>query len=199
MINRIDIYFMRHSAARRNWRLLLFFLCVFVLCSWAPPQVIQAESLILSLVRTELYFSPKGGAEAAIVRAIGQTKNEVCVLAYSFTSAPIDEALAAAHQRKVKIIVILDKSQTTARGGRLRSLQEAGVPVFIDSAHAIAHNKVMILDKHRVITGSFNFTRSAEERNAENLLIMTNRALSKKYLEDFARHLEHAAPADPGS
>ena len=188
---------MRRGAVRQNWRLLLFFLRVFVLCSCVAPQVLQAESLILSQVRTELYFSPKGGAEAAIVRAIGQTKNEICVLAYSFTSVPIDEALAAAHQRKVKITVILDKSQTTARGGRLRSLQEAGVPVFIDSTHAIAHNKVMILDKSRVVTGSFNFTRSAEERNAENLLILANRALSKKYLEDFARHLEHAAPTEP--
>ena len=173
-------------------------LCVFALCSCLLPQVIRAESLILSQIRTELYFSPKGGAEAAIVRAVGQTKHEICVLAYSFTSAPIDEALSAAHQRGVKITVVLDKSQTTAKGGRMRSLQEAGVPVFIDSTHAIAHNKVMILDKNRVITGSFNFTRSAEERNAENLLIMTNRALSKKYLEDFARHLEHAVPADAG-
>jgi phosphatidylserine/phosphatidylglycerophosphate/cardiolipin synthase-like enzyme len=173
-------------------------LCVFTLCSCLLPQVIQAEILIMSQVRTELYFSPKGGAEAAIVRANGHTKNEICVLAYSFTSAPIDEALAAAHQRGVKITVILDKSQIAAKGGRMRSLQEAGVPVFIDSTHAIAHNKVMILDKKRVITGSFNFTRSAEERNAENLLIMANRALSKKYREDFARHLEHAAPAQPG-
>jgi len=171
---------------------------ILAICLCLLPQIIHAEDLILSQVKTELYFSPKGGAESAIVRAIGRTKSEICVLAYSFTSAPIDEALAAAHQRGVNITVILDKSQVAAKGGRMRSLQEAGVPVFIDSTHAIAHNKVMILDSNRVITGSFNFTRSAEERNAENLLIMTNRTLSKKYREDFARHLAHAVPAESG-
>ena len=160
-----------------------------------PPGLVQAETLFLNQVRTELYFSPKGGAEAAIVQAINQARRELCVLAYSFTSLPINAALEAAYQRKLRVIVILDRSQLAARGSKLRNLQEAGLPVFIDSTHAIAHNKVMIIDKRRIITGSFNFTRAAEERNAENLLIMDNKALSKRYMQDFERHLEHASPA----
>lgn len=73
----------------------------------------------------------------------------------------------------------------------------AGVPVLIDKAHAIAHNKVMIINKRKVITGGFNFTKSAEERNTENLLIIHNRSLSKKYLADFERHVEHGVVAAP--
>ena len=185
----LDAEFAVIAARAIHPSVLLFLLCL------APFSVTQAETLLLHQTAAEVYFSPKGGAEAAIIRTVGQTKRDIRVLAYSFTSALIDDALEAAHKRGARVTVILDKSQITAKGGRLRSLQKAGVPVFIDATHAIAHNKVMILDGRRVITGSFNFTRSAEERNAENLLILRNRALSKKYLQDFGRHLEHASLA----
>ena len=142
--------------------------------------------------RTEVYFSPKGGAEEAVVRTIGQAKRTVHVLAYSFTSSPINTALVEAHARGVNVSVILDKSQRTAKGGKLQSLQEAGIPVLVDSTHAIAHNKVMVIDKRRVITGSFNFTKSAEERNAENLLIIHSRSLSRTYLNNFEIHAQHS-------
>lgn len=152
----------------------------------------QATTLVLHGVRTEVYFSPKGGAEEAVVRTIAQAKRTIHVLAYSFTSSPINTALVQAHARGVNVSVILDKSQRTAKGGKLQSLQEAGIPVLMDSAHAIAHNKVMVIDTRRVITGSFNFTRSAEERNAENLLIIHSRSLSRTYLNNFEIHAQHS-------
>lgn len=155
------------------------------------PCSLHAATLTLNGVKMEVYFSPKGGAEEAIVRTINLAKKEIYVLAYSFTSAPIHTALAQAHSRGVNVLVILDKSQSNAKGGKFQGLLEAGVPVLIDKTHVIAHNKVMIIDKRKVITGSFNFTKSAEERNAENLLIIHSRTLTKKYLLDFERHVEH--------
>jgi len=65
--------------------------------------------------------------------------------------------------------VILDKSQRTEDDARARPLLDAGIPVRSDAVHAIAHNKVMVIDGDTVITGSFNFTKAAEERNAETL------------------------------
>ena len=88
--------------------------------------------------------------------------------------------------------VILDKSQRKGRGSRLHSLLDAGMPVFLDTSHAIAHNKVIVIDRKRVITGSFNFTAAAERRNAENLLILHSRKLAQEYLMDFQQHLAHA-------
>jgi len=66
------------------------------------------------------------------------------------------------------------------------------IPTFIDSKHAIAHNKIMIIDKATVITGSFNFTKSAEERNAENLLVIKSKDLAKLYLDNWGEHREHS-------
>jgi phosphatidylserine/phosphatidylglycerophosphate/cardiolipin synthase-like enzyme len=141
----------------------------------------------------ETLFSPKGGCTAAIVRAIGGAKQTIYVQAYSFTSAPIAAALVEAHRRGVKTQVILDKSQQTEKYSEADFLQRAGIAVFIDSAHSIAHNKVMILDGETVISGSFNFTKAAEESNAENLLIIHQTpALAQKYLSNWLAHQRHS-------
>ena len=60
-------------------------------------------------------------------------------------------------------------------------LTHADIPVLIDAKHAIAHNKVMIIDGKTVITGSFNFTKAAEEQNAESLVIIKDSSLANKY------------------
>ena len=125
----------------------------------------------------EVCFSPPGGCTQLIIDTLAGARSTILVQAYSFTSEPIAQALVAAHRRGVQIEVVLDKSQRTEDDARIRPLVDAGILVRIDAAHAIAHNKVMILDGATVITGSFNFTRAAEERNAENLLVIRDPAL----------------------
>lgn len=88
--------------------------------------------------------------------------------------------------------VILDKSQRTEKYTGATFLANGGVPVLIDDKHAIAHNKVMVLDEETVITGSFNFTRSAQERNAENLLVLSDKVLAARYTENWHKHEAHS-------
>jgi phosphatidylserine/phosphatidylglycerophosphate/cardiolipin synthase-like enzyme len=66
------------------------------------------------------------------------------------------------------------------------------IPTFIDARHAIAHNKIIIIDKTTTITGSFNFTKAAQERNAENLLIIRSREIAQAYLDNWYIHKEHS-------
>src|SRR5208283_3803153 len=87
-----------------------------------------------------------------------RAKRTVLVQAYSFTSAPIAKALVDAHKRGVDVEVVLDKSQKTEKYSSADFLAHAGIPTKIDSKHAIAHNKIMVIDSATVITGSFNFT-----------------------------------------
>jgi phosphatidylserine/phosphatidylglycerophosphate/cardiolipin synthase-like enzyme len=88
--------------------------------------------------------------------------------------------------------VILDKSQKTEKYSSADFVAHAGIKVLIDDKHKIAHNKIMIIDSEIVITGSFNFTKSAEEGNAENLLIINSSDLAKKYIENWKKHEEHS-------
>jgi phosphatidylserine/phosphatidylglycerophosphate/cardiolipin synthase-like enzyme len=141
----------------------------------------------------EVYFSPNNGATEAIVREIDRARSEILVQAYSFTSAPIAKALLKAHKRGVKVQAILDKSQKTQKYSSASFLMNSGIPTYIDDKHAIAHNKIIIIDRAVVITGSFNFTKAAEEKNAENLLIIRSKELAKPYLENWQRHREHSA------
>ena len=144
-----------------------------------------------------VYFSPHGGCTEEVVKEIGQARASVLVQAYSFTSAPIAQALVEAHRRGVDVEVILDKSQRTEHHSSAGSLAKAGVPVEIDAAHAIAHNKVMVIDGRTVLTGSFNFTDSAEERNAENLVVIRDAEMAARYAANWRSHREHATPYLP--
>jgi phosphatidylserine/phosphatidylglycerophosphate/cardiolipin synthase-like enzyme len=141
------------------------------------------------------YFSPGGGCTEAVVNEIRQARQQIFVQAYSFTSVPIANALVEAHNRGVAVYIVLDKSQKTEQYSGADFVAHAGIPTLIDSAHAIAHNKVMLIDHQTLITGSFNFTTSAEKSNAENLLIIRGRPdLYQAYENNFRHHYEHSQP-----
>jgi phosphatidylserine/phosphatidylglycerophosphate/cardiolipin synthase-like enzyme len=140
----------------------------------------------------EIYFSPKGGCTQAIVRELKAARQSILIQAYSFTSAPIAAALVEAARRGVLIEVVLDKSNKTGKYSAADFVAHAGIPTWLDEKHAIAHNKVMILDEATVITGSFNFTKAAEESNAENILILRSPELASRYTQQFIEHRRHS-------
>ncbi len=152
----------------------------------------EGASLTLQNTPARVYFSPHGGATEALVEELGRVKATILVQAYSFTSAPIAQALKDAHLRGVKVQVVLDKSQRGERYTSATFLTRAGIPVWIDASHQIAHNKVMVLDDETVVTGSFNFTKAAEQSNAENLLILKDKGLAAIYRKNWEAHLGHS-------
>ncbi len=147
-------------------------------------------------VLCEAVFSPGGGCESRIVAAISEAKKNIRIQMYIFTSKRIADAVAKAAKRGVNVELILDKSQEKMTYGPWRIMRRDGVKVYFDADHDTANNKVVILDKHTVITGSYNFTKAAEEKNAENILIIRNDAdLVNAYLDNFKEHLKHARRA----
>ena len=94
----------------------------------------------------EVYFSSNGGCTDAIVRELDKAQSTVLVQAYSFTSYKIAKALLDANKRGVKVEIILDKSQKSDQYSSADFLANSGITTKIDSQHAIAHNKVMIID-----------------------------------------------------
>jgi phosphatidylserine/phosphatidylglycerophosphate/cardiolipin synthase-like enzyme len=151
-------------------------------------------ALNLNAADIHVFFSPKGGCTEAVVANLEKATNSVLVQAYSFTSAPIAKALVDAEKRGVKVQVILDKSQRTENYSEADFLFHAGIPTWIDAKHAIAHNKIMIIDSHIILTGSFNFTKAAENNNAENLLVIDDVELAKEYTANWKIHFGHSDP-----
>ena len=166
--------------------LLLLILTLIICFPFIPCQA--ADPLPVSHV----YFSPEGGCTQAVVDALGQAKSSVLVQAYSFTSYPIAQALVDAEKRGVKVEAIIDAKQIHEKKVKIGLVAKGGVAVYLDGAHAIAHNKIMIIDGKTVITGSFNFTAAAEEKNAENLLILDDAALAAEYASNWRAHQKHS-------
>jgi phosphatidylserine/phosphatidylglycerophosphate/cardiolipin synthase-like enzyme len=142
------------------------------------------------------HFSPKGGCTEAVTQELKRARREILVQAYSFTSEPLTNGLIEAKKRGVDVEILLDKSNEVERYSELHVFLESGLAPLIDSHHAIAHNKIMIIDRRILITGSFNFTNQAEHENAENLLIIKGHPeLIKAYCQNYAAHKSHSQPA----
>ncbi len=164
----------------------------------AGPAAANAELPAQGTV--ELAFSPWSDPEGAVLRVIAAARESVHVQAYAFTSRRIANALVEAHRRGVRVAVLADAEMNSRKANRaLASLLAAGVPLAFETAYAAAHNKVLIADPDgpgcAVVTGSYNFTWSAKNRNAENLLVLRdNCALAQAYLENWERHRAEATP-----
>lgn len=141
----------------------------------------------------QVRFSPRGGAAEAVVRELDGARKTVRVQAYSFTSQPIAKALVEAKKRGVDVEIVVDKSQRGERYTEADFTANQGIPTYVDSKHAIAHNKIMLIDGETILTGSFNFTKAGEESNAENLLILKGFPdLMRQYERNYDLHRGHA-------
>lgn len=144
-------------------------------------------------VEIDVLFSPEGGCADRIIEEIEKAKRRILVQMHFFTSKPIGEALGEAKKNGVDVEVILDGSQEKGRFARWRPLYRDGITIHFDTKHATANNKVILIDNRTIITGSYNLTKSAEEDNAENVVIIRNHEkLFEKYLENYKKHREHS-------
>ena len=139
-----------------------------------------------------IYFTPPADVAAAVIEVIDQSKSEVLVQAYGFTHNGIAQALLRAHARGVTVKVLLDAKTDTSNRYVTDLLQAQQIPLKLDASHAIAHNKVIVVDGELVITGSFNFTNSAQTRNAENLLVLKSTGLADSYKANWQTHWNHS-------
>ena len=139
-------------------------------------------------------FTPGDDCTGVILREIGRAGSAIMVQAYLFTSTPIARALLDAHKRGVKVTAVLDASNGTDRYTAADFLANQGIRTLLDGEHNIAHNKVIVIDRAVVITGSFNFTRSAQDANAENLIVLRSKPVAEAYARNVEAHIAHSRP-----
>lgn len=139
----------------------------------------------------EVAFSPNGGCTEATVRFIGEAQSSIRMAAYGLTSNPIGKALVEAKKRGVDVRVVVDRDHNGRRSAPnsvVSFLAANDIPVRIDTAVRIQHNKVLIVDAKSVQNGSFNFTNAAQTSNAENIIIHRD---FPELAEVFTRNWEH--------
>ncbi|KKQ33056.1 MAG: Phospholipase D/Transphosphatidylase [candidate division TM6 bacterium GW2011_GWF2_37_49] len=141
--------------------------------------------------RSEVFFSPDDSPTKRLIEIINTTKKRVYAAVYMLTDKQIAAALVSAKQRGVDVKIIIDKATADYEYGKSKVLQEAGIDVYVfadDSKNkkfgALMHNKFAILDE-KIWTGSFNWTKSANQKNQENVILTTNKKVCQKFEEHF--------------
>jgi phospholipase D len=159
---------------------------IIIFCALVPV-ICFAEGFSPS-ASYEVCFTPGGNCANKIIETISQARKQVLVQAYAFTDQAIAQALVKVKKKGVEVRILLDKSQTKQNGSRslIRYFKSNKIKPTIDFIpDGIAHNKIMIIDGCTVIGGSYNYTHNAARRNAENIIIIHDPALAKKYLQNW--------------
>jgi phosphatidylserine/phosphatidylglycerophosphate/cardiolipin synthase-like enzyme len=183
-----NLSFQRMTAKTR--RRVAVFLCLSALASFSWWQSVQAQPQPAEILA--IYFTPPAGAASGLIKQIDGAKKSIKVMAYGFTATNLAEALVRAKRRGIDVTLIQDEKSAQNNRETLPILLVAGIEVRSDGKHAIQHNKVMLIDDDIVITGSYNFTKSAEKRNAENIMIVRSTYAAKRYADNWKIHWDHS-------
>jgi len=140
----------------------------------------------LNLKILGVYFSPKGQCEEQLLYWINRANTSIHILIYSFTLDSISDALIEAHNRGVDVKVVFEKQQIT-KYSEYQKLKAAGISVRNDTNPKLMHDKVMIVDGIIVITGSYNYSASAENYNNENMIIILSDYIAGIYEKEFEK------------
>jgi phosphatidylserine/phosphatidylglycerophosphate/cardiolipin synthase-like enzyme len=180
---------LKRMTAKTRLRVAVF-LCLSALATVSWWQSVQAQPQPAEILA--IYFTPPAGAASGLIKQIDGAKKSIKVMAYGFTATNLAEALVRAKRRGVDVGLIQDEKSAQNNRETLPILLAAGIDVRSDGKHAIQHNKVMLIDDDIVITGSYNFTKSAEKRNAENIMIVRSNYAAKRYADNWKLHWDHS-------
>lgn len=176
---------------RKYYPFLVPILFIFLALSSATAS---GAEFSLESAPSKVFFNPNEDCIKGIIKEIEVGTREILVQSYSFSSIPIRNALINAQKRGAKVDIIFDKDEQKNQNYKAaKSFSKTGVTVYLDGNHAAAHNKVIIIDRETVITGSFNFTNTAETKNAENVLVVKSKTLAGLYAENWYAHVKHSS------
>jgi len=141
-----------------------------------------------------IYFSPNGGCDQAVVEVAVTARTYLHAACYTFTLDSIAQALIKAKERGLDVRVIVDRSEGKQKAAQTNALLAAGIPVMENTHSGLMHDKFLVADGQSVVTGSFNWTQAAVEKNDENLIAFkAEPAVAGIYAAQFDRMWNDAA------
>lgn len=158
----------------------------------AGGSVLVNPTLTLGDAQVINAFAPDDTITDEIVARLDAAEQRIDMMAFAFTSDPVAGALIEARQRGLPVRAVMESRNVRGTGSDFNTVRDAGIDIHPDGNCYIMHHKVIIIDGRTVITGSFNFTRSAQDQNDENVLIIEDPILAARYLEEFERVYQHA-------
>ncbi len=138
-------------------------------------------------IKASAYFSPGDDCLHRIRQLIGEAQHTLDICIFTITDNRIVTKLEEAHRKGIKIRIISDDLKSDDLGSDMDRLERLGIPCRYDRTDAHMHHKFAIADANILLTGSYNWTRSASTQNNENILVTNNRKLTLSFQQEFAR------------
>ncbi len=132
-------------------------------------------------------FSPGTDGKNLIKSQLASATRSLDICVFTISDNDISTVIASAHRRGIKVRVITDDQKRFDAGSDIDMLVRWGVPVRMDTSEQHMHHKFAIIDGKRLLTGSYNWTRTAAERNYENLLVTSDLGLVEPFVEEFEK------------
>lgn len=145
-----------------------------------PSSVGSAET-------SDVYFSPGDACRTAIIQQINTAVRELKICVFTISDDLITNALLTAHKKGLAIQVVTDNDKLHDEGSDIEQLAEEGIEIKIDDTPYHMHHKFMVADQRTLLTGSYNWTRSAARYNHENILLTKESGVVKSYLKEFSQ------------
>jgi len=165
----------------------------------SPSQIEQQTTSVDGTPVQVIFTSEDHAIDLSIIPVVTSATQSIRFLAFSFTDAPLAQAMIQRAQNGVNIAGVFEKVGSDSDSSELKALYCAQVPVRRDENPAFMHNKVIVVDQRYVITGSLNFSANADESNDENVIIIDNPDIAKLYIQDFDRIWNMASDPDPAN
>jgi phosphatidylserine/phosphatidylglycerophosphate/cardiolipin synthase-like enzyme len=153
-----------------------------------PNPIVRADETLI-----EVYFSPDDGVADRLYEILSDAEESIYFMAFSFTTDEFGEIIREQAENGLTVAGVMEEEQVKSNiGTEYDPFKQAELDVFTDGNEGQMHHKTMIIDGSIVITGSYNFSRSAEIRNDENLVIIYNEKIADFYMQEFQRVYELA-------
>ncbi len=153
------------------------------------PRNTPHPEVVVGAVRIECYFAPEDDVEREVLSEIAAADTRIDFMAFSFTSDPIGKAMAARVAQGVRVRGLFEGRNVNDRYAEDDRLRDAGAEIYLDQNRYSMHHKVIVIDGETSVTGSYNFSKSAEKENDENLLIIHDAAIARQFTDEFERLL----------
>ena len=138
-----------------------------------------------STAESRAYFSPRDDCPRAVAGLFARVRRWADVCVFTITDDRIAEAIMSAHRGGVKIRIITDDDKSLDLGSDVHRLKKAGVAVRVDQSEYHMHHKFALYDRKTLLTGSYNWTRSAAEHNEENFIVTEDSRLVNRFTKVF--------------
>lgn len=134
---------------------------------------------------TQVCFSPRNKCSEKICKFIRKAEQTLLICVFTISDNEITKSILSAYARGVDIKIITDNDKTMDKGSDIYQMAKQGIKIKIDMSRHHMHHKFAIRDNQVLLTGSYNWTRSAERYNQENFIITEEKKLVKSFKNEF--------------